>query len=128
MPTIRRESRSIPSLVERLREMTTNAKAEYLPSFSMEEVVKAVGKVAEEAAQRGLYCAEYLLYPPSGSLQPDTVREELTKRLAAIYTEARVYDPEVDEMDFALYDGVWVVGVSWKPAEPASSLFKGDHE
>ena len=107
MPTPRRESRAQLSVVEQLQEMTEHAKAEYLPVFSMDDLVNHIGKAAKEAAERGLYVTEYVFEPPSGSLDLEIVRTELMKRLVGIYTEARVYEAAtVDSiLDPDLYEG-----------------------
>lgn len=119
MPTPRRESRAQLSVVEQLQEMTEHSKAEYLPVFSMDDLVNHIGKAAKEAAERGLYVTEYVFEPPSGSLDLELVRTELMKRLSGIYTEARVYEAAtVDSiLDPDLYEGVWVACVSWKKGQ-----------
>ena len=123
MPTPRRESRAQLSVVEQLQEMTEHAKAEYLPVFSMDDLVNHIGKAAKEAAERGLYVTEYVFEPPSGSLDLELVRTELMKRLSGIYTEARVYEAAtVDSiLDPDLYEGVWAACVSWKPKSSTNS-------
>ena len=123
MSTPRRESRAQLSVVEQLQEMTEHAKAEYLPVFSMDDLVNHIGKAAKEAAERGLYVTEYVFDPPSGSLDLEVVRTELMKRLVGIYTEARVYEAAtVDSiLDPDLYEGVWVACVSWKPKASTES-------
>lgn len=117
MAISKRQSRAEKSTLERLWELTENAKAEYLPAFNIEGLVVCIGKAAEEAANRGLYIAEYVFVPPAGSYDLKAVRTDLCKRLADIYTEARVYDSENEEsvLDLELYEGVWVVCVSWRP-------------
>lgn len=114
----RRTTQTSQSVVERLQEITKNAKEEYLPSFSPDNIMVGVTKAAVEAAERGLYCAEYVFMPPVGSFDLEVVRTDLLRRLAANYPSARIYvsgDNEAGDLDNQLYAGVWVVCVSWRP-------------
>jgi hypothetical protein len=105
-------------VVEWLQELTKNARAEYFPTFSMDDLVEEIVKAARGEAERGLYCLEYVFMPPSGSFEHKRLRTELLVRLGGLGTAARVYvpGPESGDLDPEIYEGVWVVCLSWRPA------------
>lgn len=102
------------SVVEWLAEVTKDARREYCPVFKMETFLSEVKKVAQEAAERGLYCAEYVFEPPYrvGSTNQENLHADLVGNLLAIYGgSARIFSSRLPTED------VWVAVVSWRPAD-----------